>query len=120
MSSILVVEPHSTPRRLLEYVLVNAGFHVTAVCDLAQARHSLQASVPTVVFCEVDLPDGSGLDFVPDVRAAGAVHVVMLSTRTRPSDLELAIAAGADELMGKPLSPARLRAVADVHMRVST
>jgi two-component system, OmpR family, phosphate regulon response regulator PhoB len=120
MSGILVVEPGSTARRLLEYVLVSAGFDVSTATDLAQARRAIDASVPTVAFCEVDLTDGSGLDLVADLRVAGTSHVVMLSTRTRPQDQEQALAAGADELMGKPLSPARLRAVADAHMRVST
>ncbi|MFM2070866.1 MAG: hypothetical protein RLZZ623_1129 [Actinomycetota bacterium] len=115
MSDILVIEPGSTPRRLIDYVLTRAGFAVTSVTDGAQARRVLESSTPSLAFCEVDLPDGSGLDLVAELRAAGTDYVVMLSTRTRPQDREQALAAGADDLIGKPLSPARLRTLADAH-----
>jgi DNA-binding response OmpR family regulator len=115
MSNILVIEPGSTPRRLIDYVLTRAGFAVTSVTDSAHARIALESSTPTLAFCEMDLPDGSGLDLVAELRAAGTDYVVMLSTRTRPQDREQALAAGADDLIGKPLSPARLRTLADAH-----
>jgi DNA-binding response OmpR family regulator len=120
MSDILVIEPGSTPRRLIDYVLTRAGFAVTSVTDGAQARRALESSTPRLAFCEVDLPDGSGLDLVAELRAAGTDYVVMLSTRTRPQDREQALAAGADDLIGKPLSPARLRALADAHTGAAT
>ena len=39
-------------------------------CTLKEARTAIQEEMPLVVCCDLDLPDGSGMDFLDEVRAA--------------------------------------------------
>ena len=39
-------------------------------CTLKEARAAIQEEMPLVVCCDLDLPDGSGMDFLDEVRAA--------------------------------------------------
>lgn len=39
-------------------------------CTLKEARAAIQEEMPLVVCCDLDLPDGSDMDFLDEVRAA--------------------------------------------------
>ena len=46
------------------------GYPVKTACTLKEARAAIQEEMPLVVCCDLDLPDGSGMDFLDEVRAA--------------------------------------------------
>ena len=77
--SILGVRTHekdTADRRQRHLYMVSAkiltapGLPGKTACTLKEARAAIQEEMPLVVCCDLDLPDGSGMDFLDEVRAA--------------------------------------------------
>jgi len=86
--------------------IVNAlpGFCVTATANtLAAAR---KAGAADLALIDVYLPDGSGIDFVRELRCDSMV----LSAATEADTIRAAVAAGALSYLVKPFAPAELAA----------
>lgn len=66
---ILVVEDHADSRELLATSFRLVGARVLAVGSLAEAQRSFDRVTPELVVCDLNLPDGTGLDFAVWLRA---------------------------------------------------
>ena len=53
-----------------EKVFTAPGLSSETASTLNEARAAIQEEMPLVVCCDLDLPDGSGMDFLDEVRAA--------------------------------------------------
>lgn len=63
--SVLVVEDNDIMRAALTRILEANGYSVAQAASLGEARSSLEGgSEPTLVLCDLCLPDGSGAEFV--------------------------------------------------------
>lgn len=106
----LVVEDDSTNRLLLRAVLARAGderireAQVDEAPTLADARRFLAGDQPDLLFLDVRLPDGDGLDLARDILSAGAVRprLLVMSASVLPAERDAAIAAGCDRFLAKP------------------
>jgi two-component system KDP operon response regulator KdpE len=65
---------------------------------------------PDLVILDLGLPDGSGVDFIREVRAWSAMPIVVLSARVEEHDKVEALDAGADDYLTKPFGVAELLA----------
>lgn len=90
------------------------------VCDLAttvESAHDFRAvQAYDAMLLDINLPDGSGLNFLGQMRAAGdRTPVLMLTALTSVEDRVAALDKGADDYLGKPFDQreleARLRAL---------
>lgn len=114
---LLLVEDES---RLADATARGLRAHAHAVDvapTLAEARRKLAIEDPDVVLLDVGMPDGSGLDLLRDLRAAGrAVAVIVLTARDGVEDRVTGLDEGADDYLVKPFAleelEARLRALA--------
>jgi two-component system, repressor protein LuxO len=82
---------------------------VVAVETLSAAREFIAARAPTVVLLDINLPDGSGLDLLRDIRRRGLDTAVVVITAD--GSIDGAVAAmrlGADDILIKPFPPERL------------
>lgn len=75
--------------------------------NLAKARELL-ALEPDLFLVDIGLPDGSGLEFVPEVKAHGQARVLVLTSFGDRNTVVSAIRAGADGYMLKDSSPAAI------------
>ena len=117
---ILLVEDEPGVADAASYALRTEGFAVEVRDTLAGARgalsgaHGALAGVALVVL-DVGLPDGSGFDLLRELRRAGTLPVIMLTSRQAEIDRVLGLELGADDYVAKPFSPrelaARVRAV---------
>ncbi len=94
-----------------------AGATVDVLGTCADARAALEVAQFDAVALDVMLPDGSGLDLLKELRAAGNRTPVLLLTALDDVTSRIqGLDAGADEYLGKPFDldelAARLRAVA--------
>jgi two-component system cell cycle response regulator DivK len=99
----LIVEDSDLNRDLLvqifedEYELDLAADGETAI-DLALARR------PDLILMDIGLPGVGGLEAVRSIRSQSPeVPIVAVSSRVMPGDRELALAAGCDEFVSKPI-----------------
>ena len=69
MKKILLIDDSDTYTWCLQKYLQHRGYPVKTACTLKEARAAIQEEMPLVVCCNLDLPDGSGMDFLDEVRA---------------------------------------------------
>ena len=70
MKKILLIDDSDTYIWRLQKYLQHRGYPVKTVSTLKEALAAIQDEIPLVVCCDLDLPDGSGMDFLDEVRAA--------------------------------------------------
>ena len=101
---ILVVDRSLTLRMDLRAALHGAGFHVSACESRASARQALRGRPCAVAIVDAHLIDGSGIDFVKEIRSIQPnVRVLVLAEKADPRMRATAAAAGAEEILSKPI-----------------
>jgi DNA-binding response OmpR family regulator len=113
---LLVVEDDRMFAELVCHVLRAAGHAVDAAPDLARARALASAGDYDGLVLDVDLPDGSGLALLAELRRdRRATPVLLLTGRDAPADVVRGLDAGADDYLAKPVDVevlgARVRAL---------
>lgn len=88
---------------------------VTLCRTLAEGREALSAGTFDLLILDVNLPDGSGLDLLRQVR--GQVPVILLTANDMETDIVTGLESGADDYITKPFSLAVLRARVNAQLR---
>jgi CheY-like chemotaxis protein len=78
---ILIVEDHLDTAELMARLLRRAGHEVHIAQSVAAAVSAVSGgqSVFDLALSDVSLPDGSGMDLMPKLRAAGVRHGIAIS-----------------------------------------
>ena len=103
---ILAVEDEPRNAALLEAILTRAGYRLHIAEKLGQARAWLADGAPDLVLLDRHLPDGDGLDLIPEIKSApnlASVPILLVSASVLPHDVEAAMAAGCDGFLPKPV-----------------
>lgn len=109
MTTVLLVEDDEALRDLLSFHLSQAGFKVLEATNLAQAWELYNKAV--LVVLDWMLPDGSGIDWLVQLRAQEEkkhLPVLMLTARASEVDKVTGLNSGADDYLSKPFSSAEL------------
>jgi two-component system, NtrC family, response regulator AtoC len=107
--SILVVDDDRGFCTLAAAALVREGFEVATARSLHETRELLRKSSPSLVFLDRRLPDGDGLQFLPELRAqAPDAQVMMVTAFSDIASVVDAIRAGASDYLVKPVELADL------------
>jgi len=86
--------------------------------NIAAAKKALQINSPGLFILDINLPDGSGLDFCKGLRSAGyTAPILMLTANDTELDMVTGLENGADDYVTKPFSLAVLRARVDALLR---
>jgi len=99
---ILLVEDNEQIMRGNERMLKRRGYDVAAALTLAEARQRLAERTPDAIILDIMLPDGSGLDFMRDLRRESAVPILLLTGLTTPEDVVRGLSSGGDDYLAKP------------------
>lgn len=78
--------------------------------NIRQAKQTFEQEKPELMILDVNLPDGSGYDYLEWVRARSGIPVLMLTANDMEIDEVTGLSLGADDYMTKPFSIAVLRA----------
>jgi DNA-binding response OmpR family regulator len=107
---VLVADDDPDIRELVEFKLSQAGYAVQAVPDGLAAWEAFEAEAPAIVVLDVMMPGLSGFDVLRKIRESDhpRVPVLMLSAKSRDSDVDTGFASGADDYVIKPFSPREL------------
>ena len=105
---ILIVEDDGALGEGLRLTLER--YDCRTVPTLAAARQALGAGGWDLVILDLNLPDGSGLDLLRELRRAGDLPVLILTANDLELDQVRGLELGADDYVTKPFSLAVLRA----------
>lgn len=78
--------------------------------SVQQAQEAYEQQMPDLIILDINLPDGSGYDYLRWVRSKSEVPVLMLTANDMEMDEVMGLNLGADDYMTKPFSLAVLRA----------
>ena len=112
---VLLVEDESVNRALVAAVVAKAQagnrhrFELTEAACLGEALDAVRNMSFDVILLDVRLPDGNGLDVATEIRTKGIdSRIVVMSASVHATEQDAALAAGADEFIGKPFRPGQL------------
>ncbi|WP_454939945.1 response regulator transcription factor [Evtepia sp.] len=118
MEKLLLVEDDLALGEGVRLALQTEARPVTLCRTLAQARQTLAAEGPfALAILDVNLPDGSGLTFLEEVR--GRLPVLLLTANDLETDIVAGLELGAEDYITKPFSLAVLRARVNAQLRRS-
>lgn len=118
MEKLLLVEDDLALGEGVRLALQTEGRPVTLCRTLAQARQTLAGEGPfALAILDVNLPDGSGLTFLEEVR--GRLPVLLLTANDLETDIVAGLELGAEDYITKPFSLAVLRARVNAQLRRS-
>lgn len=75
-----------------------------------QAKEAFEKNMPELIILDINLPDGSGYDYLKWIRERSQLPVLMLTANDMEMDEVMGLTLGADDYMTKPFSLAVLRA----------
>ncbi len=104
---LLIVEDDRSLNHGIALSLNN--WEVVQAFSLQEARQALSKELDLILL-DVNLPDGSGLDFCKEVRAFSRIPIIMLTANDMELDIVTGLESGADDYITKPFSLAVLRA----------
>jgi DNA-binding response OmpR family regulator len=104
LKNILLVEDNEAIQQLNKEMLEEErGYAVRTAMSLAEARQCIRQFAPDIIVLDIMLPDGSGLDFLKELRHAGSdIPVLILTALSESVDEVKGIRAGGDDYIAKP------------------
>jgi CheY-like chemotaxis protein len=106
---VLLIEDEPDTRELLSVTLEASGAEVSAVESAQAALNNLNVFKPDVLLSDIGLPNESGYDLIRKVRALSSgmrnVPAVALTAFATAKDRDLALSAGFQVHLAKPVEP---------------
>ena len=105
--TILIVDDNADNLAVAQVLLEGEGFDVRAVEDAEQALEALADFVPGLILMDIQLPGMDGLELTRRLRLDSRFHavpIVALSAYAMKSDQEVALEAGCQGYITKPIN----------------
>ena len=117
MQTIMLMEDDAALGQGICLALKDSSVQVRLCQTLAQGRAALEHGPFDLLILDINLPDGSGLDLLREVRRTSAVPIILLTANDLEMDIVSGLESGADNYITKPFSLAVLRARVNAQLR---
>ena len=117
MPDILVVEDDENLNRGITFSLKKSGYEVFSAESVKKAKRIASDNNVDVTICDVNLPDGNGLEFVRWMRCNYNTYIICLTALDQEMDQVMGYEAGADDYITKPFSLSVLLLKIEAHFR---
>lgn len=117
IKKILIIEDDRALSSGIVLALKDSGFTFVQARDLRSAQSETENTAFDLIILDINLPDGSGLDFLKALRRTSAVPVIILTANDLETDVVTGLELGADDYITKPFSLMILRARVQVRLR---
>ena len=97
-------------------LMLDSAFTISEAWDCLNRETEGTGEGYNLVILDVNLPDGSGLDLLREVRGKSALPVILLTANDMETDIVTGLAMGADDYITKPFSPSELVARVKAHL----
>ncbi len=103
--AVLIIDDEKDICFLLGNLLSEKKYSVSIANNLTDGLAKLNTVKPAVLFLDIRLPDGSGLDAIGDIRKQNpGIKIIMMSAYDGVKERKYAMEQGADFFLGKPLN----------------
>ena len=102
---ILIIDDDESLRQALTLNLRHVGYIVTPCSTASEARALFTSLFPTIIVCDLTLPDTVSTSFIFDIREAAPDAILIATSGAFERSLALeCFAKGADDFLSKPFS----------------
>jgi DNA-binding NtrC family response regulator len=109
-TKILIVDDDRYVRMALGEALKSWEYEVLEADTVASARRMFEAEEPPIVLLDIDLPDGSGLDVLTEIKEQSPETIaVMITGNVDIDNTVAALRGGAHDFIGKPVRAEELK-----------
>lgn len=118
MEQLLIVEDDKDLNQGLSRALRADGRQIISCSELGTAREQLLCGSVSLILLDINLPDGSGLTLLREVKAQSPeLPVILLTANDTDMDIVEGLERGADDYITKPFSLSVLRARVNTQLR---
>ncbi|CAM4497473.1 response regulator transcription factor [Paenibacillus typhae] len=110
MKTLLIVEDDRSLNKGIALSLTQNGLRIEQAYTLAMAEQIVAETRIDLILLDINLPDGSGLDYCERLRRTSQVPVIFLTANDMEPDIVTGFALGGDDYITKPFSLMVLRA----------
>jgi len=107
---VLLVEDNPKILDINRRMLEKEGIMVLTAKTLEEARERIKIAVPDVAVLDIMLPDGSGLDFLSELRKVCSSPALFLTAKAERADVIAGLTAGGNDYITKPYDIDEFRA----------
>jgi len=99
---VLLLEDNVDVLDLNRRMLEEEGAIVLTAATIAEARERLKIAAPDVAVLDIMLPDGSGIDFLTELRQVCDALVLFLTAKAEQGDILKGLKVGGNDYITKP------------------
>lgn len=110
MQSIMILEDDKDLASGIKLALADDSLEFTLFNTIWEARDAVETHNFDLLVIDINLPDGSGLDFCKEIRKSSKVAILMLTAKDTEMDIVTGLESGADDYITKPFNLIILRA----------
>ena len=118
--NVLIIEDSATLRQMVTMSLEERGYRVWGAGDGITALHSLTEHMPDAILLDLNLPDIDGFELCKRMKKSPGSHdipILVMTGLDQPGFEIMAIEAGADDFIAKPVDPLVLDARIEMVVR---
>lgn len=121
MEHLLIIEDDKGLNQGLSRALKAEHRQIISCPDLKTAREQLLCGSVSLILLDINLPDGSGLDLLREIKEnTPDIPVILLTANDTDMDIVDGLEQGADDYITKPFSLSVLRARVNTQLRKQT
>ncbi|WP_019908535.1 response regulator transcription factor [Paenibacillus sp. HW567] len=110
MTRLLIVEDDRSLNKGIALTLSHNDLHIEQAYDIATAEQIVSSQKIDLIILDINLPDGSGLDYCEKLRSSSQVPIIFLTANDMEPDIVTGFELGGDDYITKPFSLMVLRA----------
>ena len=104
MKNILLLEDDESLNRGISFKLKKEGYTVFSAYDIATAKELFKQNDINLIVSDINLPDGTGLEFCQEIRENSDVFIIFLTALDTEIDIVNGYDVGGDDYITKPFS----------------
>jgi len=108
---ILLLEDHGYTSQVMSRLLKMQGYDVRAAASIEEAKEFVKEGKFDLLLCDLGLPDGTGMEFLREVRKFDQTPAIALSGFGMEEDIARCTEAGFNAHLTKPIDIQRLEAI---------
>lgn len=101
---LIVVEDDPVTRSMIAGYFATEGFDVETARTCADCRALLRHRKADLLFIDIQLPDGNGMELARDIRAVSPVGIIFVTQRDNEVDRVVGLELAADDYVTKPVN----------------